>query len=103
MTSLLGEIQAFPGAPPAWLSCSGLTGGTGSSPSLAQGAADDPCPCDTSVTPSSALSQLTVTAGTVASPCRSSALRQGFAGNKGQDFCVSVGAQNSEFLGGESV
>lgn len=58
-----------------------VPGGAGSSPSLAQGTADHPCPCDTSVTPTSALFQagdvsagscrwLMMTAGNVASPWR---------------------------------
>lgn len=119
MASLLGEIQAFPGAPPPWLSMalsqhsqpmlgSQVPGVAGSCPSLAQGTADDPC--DTSVTPTSALFQagdvsagsctwLRMTAGNVASPWRSFALLRCFAGNKGQDG-VSVGAQNSEFFRG---
>lgn len=95
MTSLLGEIQAFPGAAPAWL-CprhSQLTvpGRTGSSASLTQGTTGHPC--DTSVTPTSALFQagevsagsctwLMMTAGKVASPWSSFALCQCFAGNK---------------------
>lgn len=88
--------------------CAGLAvpGRTGSSASLAQGTAGHPC--DTSVTPTSALFQagevsagsckwLMMTAGNVASPWRSFALCQCFAGNKGQDG-VSVGVQNSEFF-----